>query len=75
VVSRRVILRPWDGIIIRTMALIGTRAPLLLDIWSIKIFVWALGRNGELLDSHLFFYDRYSDLADYHPLAGTNGES
>ena len=31
-----------------------------------KLFVWALGRNGELLDSHLFFFDRYSDLADYH---------
>lgn len=30
-----------------------------------KIFVWMFGRNGELLDSHLFFFDRYSDLADY----------
>ena len=29
-----------------------------------KIFVWVLGHNGELLDSHLFFFDRYSDLAD-----------
>lgn len=25
-----------------------------------------LGRNGELLDSHLFFFDTYSDLADVH---------
>jgi len=25
-----------------------------------------LGHDGELLDSHLFFFDRYSDLADYH---------
>jgi len=30
------------------------------------MFVWVLGRNGELLDSHLFFFDRYSALADYH---------
>jgi hypothetical protein len=35
-----------------------------------KVFVWALGRNGELLDSHLFFYDRYSQLADYHRQRG-----
>ena len=34
---------------------------LLLDIWSMKIFVWMLGQNGELRDSHLFFFDRYSD--------------
>ena len=39
---------------------------LLIDIWSMKLFVWLLGRDGELLDSHLFFFDRYSDLADYH---------
>ena len=41
-----------------------------LDIWSMKLFVWMLGRNGELLDSHLFFFDRYSDLADYHRSKG-----
>ena len=35
-----------------------------------KLFVWILGRNGELLDSHLFFFDRYMDLADYHRLKG-----
>lgn len=39
---------------------------LLIDTWSMKVFVWTLGRNGELLDSHLFFFDRYSDLSDYH---------
>src|SRR5919197_2114308 len=43
---------------------------LLVDIFSMKIFVWLLGRNGELLDSHLFFFDRYSDLADLHRLHG-----
>lgn len=43
---------------------------LLVDIWSMRLLVWMLGRNGELLDSHLFFFDRYSDLADYHRAAG-----
>ena len=39
-----------------------------------KVFVWVLGElfksavdpKGGILDSHLFFYDRYSDLAEYH---------
>jgi hypothetical protein len=57
------------------MALIGTRAPLLLDIWSMKLFIWMLGRNGELLDSHLFFFDRYSDLADYHRSKGRTAKA
>jgi hypothetical protein len=48
---------------------------LLLDIWSMKPFVWMLGRNGELLDSHLFFYHRYSDLADYHRLNGRTAKA
>jgi hypothetical protein len=52
------------------MTLIPAHARLLVDIWSIKIFVWLLGHNGELLDSHLLFFDRYSDLADYHRLKG-----
>ena len=30
-----------------------------------KLFVWLFGQNGELLDSHLFFFDRYSELADH----------
>jgi len=50
----------------------------LLDILSMKAFVWILGSvfpwavdaNGGLLDSHLFFYDRYSDLAEYHRVRG-----
>jgi len=52
------------------MPAIWAHARLLVDIWSMKMFVWMLGRNGELLDSHLFFFDRYSDLADYHRLKG-----
>jgi hypothetical protein len=45
-------------------------ARLLLDVVSMKIFVWILGHDGELLDSHLFFFDRYSDLAEYHRQRG-----
>ena len=29
-----------------------------------------LGHDGELLDSHLFFFDKYSGLADYHRQQG-----
>ena len=65
----------WDAIIIRTMAVIGARARLWVDIWSMKLFVWMLGRNGELLDSHLFFFDRYSDLADYHRSKGRTAKA
>ena len=50
--------------------MIGAHIRLLLDTWSMKLLVWILGRNGELLDSHLFFFDRYSDLADYHRANG-----
>jgi hypothetical protein len=47
-----------------------THARLVVDLWSMKLFVWLLSSHGELLDSHLFFFDRYSDLADYHRLKG-----
>jgi len=57
------------------MAVIWAHARLLVDIWSMKVFVWMLGRNGELLDSHLFFFDRYSDLADYHRLKGRTAKA
>ena len=50
------------------MAAIWAHVGLLVDIWSMKLFVWMVSQNGELLDSHLFFFDRYSDLADYHRL-------
>ena len=35
-----------------------------------RAFVWLLGRDGELLDSHLFFFDRYSALADRYRAGG-----
>ena len=57
------------------MLRIWAHARLLADIWSMKVFVWALGRNGELLDSHLFFFDRYSDLADYHRSKGRTAKA
>ena len=47
------------------------RLRLTIDIWSMKLFVWLLGTNGELLDSHLFFYVRYSQLAEWHDQHGS----
>jgi|SRR5579862_9651491 len=52
------------------MKAILAHARLLLDVGSMKMFVSMLGHDGELLDSHLFFFDRYSDLADYHRQQG-----
>ena len=48
-----------------------------------KLFVWALAQlfrravdpSGGILDSHLFFYDRYSDLAEYHRLKGRTAKA
>lgn len=47
------------------MRLVPAPLRLVLDIVTVKFLVWAFGCNGELLDSHLFFFDRYSDLADW----------
>jgi hypothetical protein len=57
------------------MAAFWSHACLLIDIWSMKAFVWMLGRKGDLLDCHLFFFDRYSDLADYHRLKGRTAKA
>jgi len=54
---------------------IWTHVRLLIDIWSMKLFVELIGRDGELLDSHLFFFDRYSDLADYHRAKGRTAKA
>ena len=67
-------MRYW----VQTMASIWTHAVFLVDLLSMKLFVWtlrelfawAVDQNGGVLDSHLFFYDRYSDLAEYHRLKG-----
>jgi hypothetical protein len=47
----------------------------LIDLWSMKLFVWLLGSHGELLDSHLFFFDRYSNLADAHRARGRTAKA
>jgi hypothetical protein len=68
---------------VETMASIWTHAVLLVDILSMKVFVWALrglfaravDENGGVLDSHLFFYDRYSDLAEYHRSKGRTAKA
>jgi hypothetical protein len=56
------------------MLSIWSHTLIVLDIVSMKMFVyvlgtfftWAADANSGILDSHLFFYDRYSDLAEYH---------
>jgi len=65
------------------MPSIWSHALIVLDILSMKVFVWVLGQvftweldpNGGILDSHLFFYDRCSDLADYHRLRGRTAKA
>ena len=60
------------------MPSIWSHALIVLDIMSMKVFVWVLGElftwavdpNGGILDSHLFFFDRYSELAEYHRIKG-----
>jgi hypothetical protein len=61
------------------MSAILSHALIVLDIVSIKVFVWMLGQlfvwavdpNGGILDSHLFFYDRYCRLP---PPQRSNGQ-
>jgi len=60
-----------------------SRALLVVDIVSMKVFVralgavfaWAVDPNGGVLDSDLFLYDRYSDLAEYHCLKGRTAKA
>jgi hypothetical protein len=65
------------------MPSVWSHALVVLDIASMDVFVWVLGTfftwavdsNGGILDSHLFFYDRYSDLAEYHRLKGRTAKA
>ncbi len=65
------------------MSAILSHALIVLDILSMKVFVWmlrdlftwAVDPNGGILDSHLFFYARYSDLAEYHRLRGRTAKA
>jgi hypothetical protein len=52
-----------------------THARLVLDLLSMKLFVELFGRGGEILDSHLFFFDRYLELADYHRARGRTAKA
>jgi hypothetical protein len=52
----------------KTVKAVLAHARLMLDVLSMKIFVWMFGHDGELVDSHLFFFNRYSHVADYHRL-------
>jgi hypothetical protein len=64
------------------MPSIWSHSLIVLDIVSMKVFVWVVGElftwaveHGGVLDSHLFFYDRYSDLAEYHRLRGRTAKA
>jgi hypothetical protein len=40
-------------------------------VWGLgTFFTWAVDPNGGILDSHLFFYVRYSALAEHYRLTG-----
>src|SRR5262245_15856932 len=44
-----------------------------VDVLSAKVLVWiaSVGRDAELTtDAHIYFYDRYSRLAQYHRTRG-----
>jgi hypothetical protein len=64
------------------MPSIWSHALIVLDIVSMKVFVWVLGQlfiwavdpNGGILDSHLFFFDRYSELAEGHRVAAPDDD-
>lgn len=56
----------------------GSISGLRLDLATAKILVWvvSLGRDAELTsDAHIYFFDRYQRLADYHRLRGHNARA
>ncbi|HEY7497595.1 MAG TPA: hypothetical protein VH740_03740 [Vicinamibacterales bacterium] len=65
------------------MSSIWSHATIVVDIVTMRVFVWVLAKlfasaadpNGGILDSHLFFYDRYSDLAEYHRVKGRTAKA
>jgi hypothetical protein len=69
--------------LVRKMQSIWSHVLIVFDILSMKVFVWVLGQlftwavdpNGGILDSHLFFYDRYSDLGEYHRSKGRTAKA
>jgi hypothetical protein len=69
--------------LVQGMASIWSPTLIVVDIVSMKVFVWVLAKlftwavdpKGGILDSHLFFYDRYSDLAEYHRSRGRTAKA
>jgi hypothetical protein len=65
------------------MSAILSHALIVLDIASMKVFVWVLGQlftwavdpNAGILDSHLFLFDRFSDVAEYHRVRGRTAKA
>ena len=48
------------------------------DLMTARVLVWvaSVGRNADLTpDAHLYFFDRYQRLADYHRRRGHNGRA
>jgi hypothetical protein len=60
-----------------------SRARLVFDIVSMRLFVavlatlfrFAVDEGGGILDSHLFFYHRYTELADWHQSRGRTADA
>jgi hypothetical protein len=48
---------------------------LIVDVLSMKLFLRLIGRDAEFLDAHLFFYGRYSELADHHRQRGRTAKA
>jgi hypothetical protein len=49
-----------------------------LDLATTKILVWvaSMGRDAELTgEAHIYFFDRYQRLADYHRRRGHNSRA
>ena len=65
------------------MASVWAHTRVVVDVLSMKLFVWVLGLlftwavdpAGGILDSHLFFYDRYSDLSELHRRRGRTSKA
>jgi hypothetical protein len=51
----------------------GSAVTLSFDLWTAKVLVWMAARNPDAdltPDTHRFFFDRYSRLAEYHRTHG-----
>ena len=56
----------------------GSILALLVDLFSARALVWiaSVGRDGELTpEAHIYFFDRYQRLADYHRARGRSARA